>query len=161
MADQAAVNVSKPASSPEAGRNGAPEARLVGGLAEFGNDIATLAELQYKLAMADLSDCIRRALVPAAMVVVGLFLVVGSIPVLLLGVAQLVAVALKIGLGWAMVLTGGVALATALLVVWICVRLVRPSFSSFRRSREEQSRNLAWIRTVLLYSGRSVPRRGR
>jgi len=155
------VKVDQTGPDPNATSNGTPEGRIVGGIAEFGNDIATLAELQAKLALADLNVSLRQASVSMAMIVVGLVVVLGSVPVILGGVAQLLAVALKISGGWASVLTGGVALILAVVVVAIAARQIGPSFSSFRRTREELNRNLSWIRTVLLYSGRSVPRRTR
>jgi len=145
----------------ETRKNGSPEQRVVGGMAEFGNDIATLVELQYKLAMADLKDSLQQALLPMVLIVLGLLLVVGAVPIMLFGVAELVAVALKIGIGWALLLTGGLtAVLTGTVLIFLASRIPK-SFSSFRRSREEFARNLAWIRTVLLYSGRNVPRRYR
>jgi len=141
--------------------NGTPEQRVVGGLAEFGNDIATLLELQAKLAMADLKDSLQLAMVPMVLIFLGFLFIVGALPVLLFGVAELVAVALKIGIGWALLLTGASTVVVAGTVVFVSARQMPTSFSSFRRSREEFARNLAWVRTVLLYSGRSVPRRSR
>jgi len=163
MADQASVSGGNPgAGSPGKGKgNGTPEGRVVGGIAEFGNDIATLAELQFKLTLIDLKECVQRAMVPLGLAAVGLFLILGALPVALLGVATLVAVALKIGTGWAMLLTGGVVLVLAGVVVVVSALRLVPSFSSFRRSYEELTRNMAWIRTVLFYSGRNIPRRNR
>jgi len=153
------MKAGQPGPGPQAGSNGSPEGRLVGGIAEFGNDIATLAELQAKLAMADLNESLQRATVATVVTVLGLAVMLGSVPVLLLGIAQLIAAPLKISLGWSIVLTGGVALIGAATVVALAASRIGPSFSSFRRTREELSRNLLWIRTVLLHSGRSLPRR--
>ena len=33
------------------------------------------------------------------------------------------------------------------------------SFSSFDRSKEELARNLSWVKTVLVHSGRTPPRK--
>jgi len=155
MADQAAVSGGKTGS----GTNGSPEGRVVGGLADFGNDVATLAELQGKLALIDFKECLAKALIPLALVAVGLIVLLGAVPVVLLGAAALLAAALKIGSGQAMLLTGGGVLVLTATVVIVAALKLGPAFSSFNRSREELSRNLAWIRTVVLYSGRSVPRR--
>jgi len=132
----------------------------VGGIADFGNDVATLAELQAKLALIDLKECLGLALIPLACVVIGLFFVLGALPVVLLGAADVLARALSLKAGEAMLLTGGSVLVLALVVIVIAAIRIGPSLASFNRSREELTRNLAWIRTVLLYSGRSVPRRG-
>jgi len=155
MADQTPVKADKTKSN----SNGSPEARVVGGIAEFGNDIATLVELQAKLTMLDLKDCLAKVLVPSALIVVGLASILGAMPVVLLGAADLLAAALKIRDGWAMLLTGAFAVIVATVVVFISARKIGPSLSSFQRSREELNRNLAWIRTVLVHSGRNLPRR--
>jgi len=141
--------------------NGTPEGRLVGGITEFGNDIATLAELQYKLAMFDLNEAIGKALIPLALMVVGAMFILGALPVLLFGVAELIAAAFKIGIGWALLLTSVTTIALAGTVFTICALRIPNSLSGFRRSREEFQRNLAWVRTVLVHSGRSMPRRFR
>jgi len=159
MADQASVKDSHP--HPRSSANGAPEQQVVGGIAGFGSDIATLAELQVQLALSDLRESLQLALIPLALLVVGIIGVLGAVPVVLLGVAALLATALKISSAWAMLMTGGVVLAVAFVVVAVSASKIGPSFSSFRRSREELIRNLSWIRTVLLYSGRSAPRRVR
>jgi integral membrane sensor domain MASE1 len=159
MADQTSVKDGHPHRHSSA--NGAPEQQVVGGITGFGSDIATLAELQAELAVADLKEALQKAVVPLALIVVGVICVIGALPVALLGVAGLLAAALKIGVAWATLMTGGVVLGVALVVVAVSASKIGPSFSSFRRSREELARNLAWIRTVLLYSGRNPPRRVR
>jgi len=163
MVDQATVRTGKPGEGNADGKNsnGTPEGRLVGGIAEFGNDIATLAELQYKLAMIDLSEALRKALIPLALMVVGALFILGALPVLLFGVAELIVSAFKIGIGWALVLTSVTTIALAGAVFTISSLRIPDSLSGFRRSREEFQRNLAWVRTVLVHSGRSMPRRFR
>jgi len=141
--------------------NGTPEGRLVGGIAEFGNDFATLAELQYKLAMIDLSEAIRKALIPLVLMVVGASFILGALPVLLFGVAELIVSAFQIRIGWALLLTSVTTIVLAGAVLTICALRIPDSLSSFRRSREELQRNLSWVRTVLVHSGRSMPRRFR
>jgi hypothetical protein len=138
----------------------APERRVVGGLAEFVNDIATLIELQLKLAMLDFREAMQKATISLGLMVGGAVLFTAALPIVLLGVAELVAAALKISPAWGMVLTGGVVGVVALVAAAVSARKIGPAFaSSFRRSREELTRNLAWVRTVLLYSGRSIPPR--
>ena len=90
------MRATKPGSEDNGNTNGSPEKQVVGGIAEFGNDIATLVELQAKLAMADLKESAERALVPMVLIALGLLFLFGALPVLLFGVAELVASALKI-----------------------------------------------------------------
>jgi len=153
MADQASL-----------GRNerapGAGNGSVVGSLAEFGNDIATLAELQGKLAVLDLKESTARAVLPFALIVVGAAVVLASLPVALIGAASLIAVAFSISQGWALLLTAGAALVAGAGIAATAASQLGRSFDSFRRSREELTRNVTWIRTILLHIGRAVPRRG-
>jgi uncharacterized membrane protein YqjE len=160
MADQASV---RGVGDPRAGRaNGKAggNGSVTGSLAEFGNDFATLLELQAKLAAADLRECKNRLVLPALAIGAAFALALGCVPVLLLGVADLLSRALRILPGSAMLLTalGGTVLAAV--VVRVFANRFASAFEPLRRSREELVRNLTWVRTVLLYSGRSSPRRG-
>lgn len=149
MADQASVK------SGDGRSNG-----VVGSVAELGNDVATLAELQAQLAALDFKESAELAVLPLGVVAAGLAVLLGSIPVLLLGVATLLESWLKMNGGWAMVLVAAVVMLLAGAAVVVAGRKLPRCFQSFRRSREELFRNLFWIRTVLVHSGRPVPRRG-
>jgi hypothetical protein len=140
--------------------NGLRTNGVLGSLSEFGNDVATLVELQAKLAAIDFKESAERATIPLAIVGAGLIVLLGSVPVLLFGIAALLATWLNIAPGWALVLVAVVALAGSGTAVAIGGRKFPPSLVSFRRSRDELNRNLSWLRTVLVLSGRSVPRRG-
>jgi hypothetical protein len=131
------------------------------GVAEFVDDLASLAELQARLAAADSREAARKSAVPIVLTVVGLTVVVASVPVALLGAGWLLASALKIHEGWAMLLTAGAALALGGLVVGLGGMRLRHSFNSFRRSHKQLLLNLAWVRTVLVTSAsaRTHPRR--
>jgi predicted phage tail protein len=131
------------------------------GVAEFVDDLASLAELQAKLAAVDLRDAARKSAIPIVLTLVGLAVMVASVPVALLGAGWLLAFALKIHQGWAMLVTAGAAMALGGLVAWLGGRQVRPGFESFRRSRKQLWLNLSWVRTVLVTSAsaRAHPRR--
>jgi hypothetical protein len=132
---------------------------LVGGISDFAENVATLLELQAELFMHDLKECIARATLPLIFVVIGLVLMLASLPVVLGGLALVLATALKIGIGAALLLTGLVVLVVSGLIAYTAWLRFRPSFDSFRRSREELVRNLNWIRTVLVHSGRTPKER--
>ena len=110
MVDQASVNGRGTARVP-----GSSSAEFEG-VAEFVDDLASLAELQAKLAAVDFRDAARKSAVPIVLTVVGLTVVVASVPVALLGAGWLLASALKIHQGWAMLLTAGAAMALGGLV---------------------------------------------
>jgi len=131
------------------------------GVAEFVDDLASLAELQAKLATADSREAARKSAVPIVLTVVGFTVVVVSVPVALLGAGWLLASTLKIDQGWAMLLTAGAAMALGGLLAGLGGMRLRHSFDSFRRSHKQLLLNLAWVRTVLVTSAsaRSHPRR--
>jgi uncharacterized membrane protein YqjE len=138
--------------------NGSAEG-VVESIAEFSNDVASLAELQLKLATQDFKEATARALLPLSLFGVGLVVLLGSVPVAIGGIALLVAQLFSISIGWALFLTALVMMILNGALVVFAGRRLMASLASFRRSREELIRNINWIRTVLVYSGRSVPRR--
>ena len=74
MADQASVNGRGTARVP-----GSSSAEF-DGVAEFVDDLASLAELQAQLAAADFRDAARKSAVPIVLTVVGLAVMVASCP---------------------------------------------------------------------------------
>lgn len=130
---------------------------VVGRLAVFGNDVFTLGELQAKLAAADLKDCTARATLPLIAIVAAVVLVLGAIPVALLGVADLLSQALAMRIGLVRLLTALATFLAAAVVGLVYLRRFTSSFNSFRRSQDELTRNISWVRTVVLHSGRSAP----
>jgi O-antigen ligase len=127
---------------------------LMGNVSSFGNDLASLATLQGKLAAADL----RESLLKAAPALCGLA-VLGSLSVagmtaLVAGLALWLAETLQLRLVVVLMLVGLGSLVVAAFGAWLCARTLSGSFSTFRRSFEEFDRNLAWIKTTLTQSGR-------
>jgi len=153
MVDQASVN------GRGAARGSGSSSAEFEGVAEFVDDVASLAELQTTLAAADFRDAERKSAVPILLTVLGVTVVVASVPVALLGAGWLLASALKIDQGWAMLLTAGAATALGGLAAGLGGRWLSHSFDSFRRSRKQLMLNLAWVRTVLVTSGRPHARR--
>ena len=155
MVDQASVNGRGAARAP-----GSSSAES-DGVAEFVDDLASLAELQAKLAASDLREAARRSAIPIVLTVAGLAVIVASVPVALLGAGWLLGTALKIHHGWAMLLTAGGSITLGGLVAGLAGMRLSHSFDSFRRSRKQLWLNLAWVRTVLVTSAsaRLHPRR--
>jgi hypothetical protein len=132
---------------------------VVGNLATLGSDVASLAELQAKLIALDLKESAARAAVPLAFVLVGATLGLAAIPVLLLGAGELLVSLAHMQRAWAYLAVGALALAMGLILALVLLPKVTASFSTLTRSREELARNLAWIKTVLAYSGRMPSQR--
>lgn len=132
---------------------------VVGNIADFGNDIASLAELQAKLTLLDAKDAVARATTPLIVLVAGGALALASLPVILMGVAGVVASASKLSNPVALLVVGLVALVIAVVVALIGLKGSASSLTSFRRSSEELTRNISWVRTVLVYSGRGPGKR--
>jgi uncharacterized membrane protein YqjE len=120
---------------------------------DFAHDILTLSELQGRLFLVDLQEAKNRAIRPIALGVVGVVLLVASLPVALLGLAELLVLA---GLPqWAAFLVAAlVGILASGVLGWMAWRSIRTTFAVFERSRDEFSQNLTWIKAALRSSSR-------
>jgi hypothetical protein len=131
---------------------------VLGNMAEFSSDLISLAELQARLAAADLKEATGRVVLPVGLLAGGALLALVSLPVILLGAGYLLSEYTSLSVGWSILLTAVVALLLGAALAVLGLRGLGGSFSSFDRSKEELARNLSWIKTVLVHSGRP-PRR--
>jgi hypothetical protein len=171
MADQASMKVNGPASaslhtdaSPSApggrllanGNGGAGPADVVTNVAEFAENLLTLAELQAKLAAIELKQNLAAVKFGGAVIVGAAVLAVAALPIALAGIAELLVSLLGMNRGFALLAVAVATLGIAGTGMAIAMARLRGSDLGFPLSREEFARNLNWVRTVLLYSGRSA-----
>ena len=128
---------------------------VIGNLAELGGDIATLAELQVQLAVADAKESAAHAAIPLVLLGAGLVFTLAALPVALIGAAMILAEAMHLNQpGWAYLIVAAVVVAATVVLVLIGLPRLTKSFATLVRSKEELTRNVAWIKTVLANSGR-------
>ena len=121
-----------------------------GGLGEFMDDLVNLTELQLNLAVLDFKDSASRAAVPLGLLFACSVVLSACVVLVLFGLASLLASRLNIEEGWSLVLVAGAAAALTGPVAALAVVRLRRGTSSFRNSRDELRRNLAWLRSVLV-----------
>lgn len=141
-------------------RNGLPLPKerqnngVIEGVSSFGTDLATLALLQARLTVCDLRDSTRAASpIIAALVIFGT-IAASSVVLVLAGLSWWLASVFQIQVGIVMMITGVVALIIVSVAAALLSRRLGKCFSYFRRSQEELDRNLAWVKTTLVHSGR-------
>ncbi len=133
---------------------------VFGNLGELASDVTTLAELQAKLAVADLKVSAGRATFPVALLVIGLGLFLGAIPVAFIGMAELLADGLGlVHKGWAYLIVAGIAVAVTVILTLIGWPALSRSFESLGRSRDELARNVAWIKSVITNAAKPMGRK--
>jgi len=113
------------------------------------DDIMSLAELEFQLFKIDCREGRKQMLIPVAMLLVAGIVAVGTVPIALILIAELLvqsaglsrAVALSIAVLIGLIVTMGIGV-----VGWSYLRRVA---RVFKRSREELNRNMAWIKRTL------------
>jgi hypothetical protein len=175
MADQATVKTnssaghrlgaipSGPGAGPTPANNGnAPcPGDVVTNVAEFGENLLTLAELQARLTVMELKQNVQTAKGTVAVILGGAVLGIAGLPIVLAGIAELFVSELGMKRGFALLGVAVVALAIAGSTIAIAAIRLRRSVVGFPLTTEEFTRNLNWVRTILLHSGRSVSARRR
>lgn len=136
-----ATTVDRGERSPDVGRVG-------GDIGELVENISTLAELQFQLLSIDLKSMAQRAIFPAVLCVVGLVLLLGSIPVLLSGVGWLLVEEAGWSTGAALLTVAGVAIAIAIALSVTGALLIKNITSALDRTRAELTENIRWIKAA-------------
>ncbi len=131
-------------------KTGAPEKRIQRNVSAFLHNIIELFELQVKLLTVDLRDASNSLKIPAILLVFGLCLFLGMIPVLLAGLGILLHQQAEWNLGTSLV---GVAIVATLIASGLCyagLKLSMAGISLLQRSQEELKENVAWIKSALV-----------
>jgi uncharacterized membrane protein YqjE len=127
---------------------------VIEGIGDLGTNIVNLATLQARLAAFDLREMTERV-VPAA-ICVGILLPVAfaSFTCLFFALAYWISSTFGLTLLASLAIVGLLGLLTATALAIFAFQRFSASLTSFRRSREELDRNVAWLGTVLKQSGR-------
>ena len=131
---------------------------VVSNVAGFSENLLTLGELQARLAAKELVRNYDAAKTAGAVGLAGFVIVVASVPIVLLGIVELLVSELAMKRGYALLGVAGAAIliggsSVAFAAIWL-----RRQRLGFPLSGEEMTRNLNWVRTVLRYSGRPPQR---
>ena len=118
-------------------------------MGELAHDIVSLAELQLELFRVDCREGLRRILIPVALLLFAGIVAVGTVPIALILIAELLvqAAGLSRAVAFLIAAMSGFIVALAIGVVgWFYLRGV---VRVFERSREELTSNMAWIKHAL------------
>jgi hypothetical protein len=132
-------------------RNGStlPPHGVAKGMGELMHDIVSLAELQFELFRIDCREGLRRMLVPVALLLFAGIVAAGTVPVALIAIAEFltqVAGLSRPAAFFIAALSGLIVAVAAGVLGWFSLRGV---VRVFARSREELTRNMAWIKQAL------------
>lgn len=145
MADQKTMN--------EHRQNGhqehSPAADVGSNVADFSHDLISLTELQIQLFAVDVREGTSHSVIPVVLIVAGLILALGAVPVLLLGVAWALVHYAELSQEVALLATGLTALVIAGLMAWVGWRRMQSALSIFTRSQHELKENIYWIKQAL------------
>ena len=108
-----------------------------------------LTELQARLFKADARSVFRESLGAIAMSVIGCSLLLGSVPVVVFGLASAVAYYGQIDEWIAQLAVGGGLALVSLMLIAASFRTLSKSTKQFHRSAAEFSKNMEWTKDVI------------
>lgn len=121
-------------------------------MAEVAHDAIKLAELQVALLKMELRDFLRAAATPVVLLLFSFLLILGCIPVVLLGLAYMLVDFAGLSPALATCSVGAIGVVGAgLAAVWGAQKL-RAVALALERSRGEFQRNLDWVKHILKFS---------
>jgi len=126
-----------------------PVSGFASGAANVLGDVLELAELQAKLAKADASKAISTAVPPAFTLVIGGCTALAALPVVILGLATLVADLTVLNAWQSQLLVGVLVAILAAALVYYSLRKLRRAGLQFERSLRELENNVAWAKSAV------------
>ena len=141
-------------------RNGEPPTQAITrNMADLAHDVTLLAELQTRLFAADARQAAQRAAIPSAALVLAGIAALSCIPIVLMGIAWLLAEVAGLPVYAGFLITAAVVLLICAVLAAVSWVRLRRSLDTFSRSRDEFNSNVRWIKTVLRHRGtRGQPR---
>ncbi len=125
------------------------QASFAESVAKFIRDLLRMGDLQLQLLSIDLKAVGQSARFATALGLVGLGLLVGSVPVLMFGVAGVLHLLSLIPMEYAWILVGGMGCTLGMIVLGNAVNRLTQVSLAMKRSQEEFHKNLEWVRSVL------------
>jgi hypothetical protein len=126
----------------------APPRAFARSLGEVGSDLLSLMELQARLGWEDLKTAGRQAAGGLAAAVVAAGCAIGGLPVLVLGLAEILVEMFGWSRGATLLVLGIVTVGASAILAYYGARRVFQNFAVFRRSKDELIRNLEWLKTL-------------
>ncbi len=130
-------------------------AAMVSSAAEFGENLFTLTELQVKLTAIELRQNLQATRVGGSIMLAAAVLALASVPVALVGIAELLVSELGMKRGYALLSVAATGIVVAAAVIVGIVTALRKKPLGFPLSSEELTRNINWVRSVVTHSGRA------
>jgi hypothetical protein len=136
------------------GRHRTTTPNVAASVSELTSNIIELTELQSQLVMLDVKKSVEKAKLCVILGIVAACLLLASIPVALIALGYLLYEQLE----WSMAASMGVAALVGLLLTGIvggvAYALVQNGVMTMERSRDELSRNIAWLKSTLRTQGK-------
>ena len=113
------------------------------------HDVISLLELQTQLLVADCKESLLRLMIAGISLLVALFFLLGSIPILLAAFAAVLVQSTGMSSGLALLLSAVLGLLVGCGLGFWGLRSLRRIGQVFRRSGRELNRNLSWLKDAL------------
>jgi len=130
-----------------------PVGKLTSSAGRFGADILELVELQGKLLKADAKRTMEKSMGAAISALIGLFCLMGCLPILSFGLASAVSHYFKVESWISQLAIGGGLSFVSMIIVISSLRTLATNGMQFKRSAEEFSKNLEWAKDVFSGAG--------
>jgi len=148
MLDQAEVK-------PTNGHTELPPRAMARSTSELLHDMATLAELQGKLALLDLREGFGKLLVPAGLAIMGAGVGLGAIPIGLMTIALSLEKLTSLSPPVCFAIAFGIGVLLAAILVIPALATLKMGVRMFDRSLAELRRNRQWAKETLKRMGQS------
>ncbi len=131
------------------GSTSAPPNGVAQGMGDLTHDIVSLAELQFELFRNDCREGMKGLLVPVVLLLVAGIVALGTVPIALLLVAEILIQVAGLSRASALSIAALSGLIGAVVLGVVGWSQLRGVGRVFQRSREEWIRNLNWIKLAL------------